>query len=1064
MTSFDCLDPKTPLYSHTLLEASAGTGKTFATSHLVTRFVLSGVSLEKILVVTFTIAATKELKERVASCLDSALSALQRQEESGIAYLDEIVSQGERACFSACLLLEQALLSLDKAGICTIHSFCFKCLDEQGMMSLQKEEQRTDYKGFYLEKIKQVLRSHVLNNEIATGSLTRLVRSYQFSFDKLYTALIDHLASSDTPATYLSSTELKKEVEAGLDEIMQEKTLLEALPLFKGLYSAKKALKPSFRKQLSACKAPFTDEKLNTLIVEKQGLFSLLEEQNLKKSAIKDIDETLRRVMRHAGTVTKALDQLRDSRHTFLHLASLCQKALEKDPHTEVHMSPDDLVQKMRRALEDNQIADQLAEKFDVAIIDEFQDTDADQWAIFSTLFIKRRAKAFFLVGDPKQSIYSFRKADISLFYKAKEEMDHLASLDTNYRSSSCLQTLLNRLFSLNTSWLNMPKRSLAYQKVNISPMAEETPFTDGKKALHFCLYKESSRSKKSWPSATFEREVLFPFIAKEAVHLHEREGVSFDKMAVLVKDRFSKNRLASYLAKCGIPYKIGQGSALFDTPAFDFFSLALLAVIEKGAFGSLEALLTHPFALPFEEGACKKHLVRVHKIWETQGFAKAMAMLFHEKVSDQGSIEGALIEQQVTESVAQLQEILSQCYLNFAEQVRSMKGMKHFLLHESHHFLTLEKTCKVPDQSVGVQIMTTFMSKGLEFDVVFPIALLYRHGGKTQFVRDKGKLVPFNQDDEAHHQILEETRSERQRQLYVAMTRAKERLYLPFVMDEHLSHIPLANRSSLETFLPEEGLIEVIDELGASYHYLEEGLEAPHYEQPSEKTHTNTRVIEYDFTAQTKPKYIESFSSLTHGLELSLPGVSVEEHDLPAGKETGVVLHDILEQMIKTGLYQDPYSVKASELIAKRLPEVYYPYKETLEQMVKAVFTKPILSVPLCDIPKKAMEAELSFTFREKGVSMTGFIDLVVIYQGQVFVIDWKSNLLPGYDLPHLEEAIKEHQYDLQARIYKTALLQSMRLHPMNLRFGGAIYIFLRGLAKGEGVIWIEKEGERHG
>ena len=287
MTSFDCLDPKTPLYSHTLLEASAGTGKTFATSHLVTRFVLSGVSLEKILVVTFTIAATKELKERVANCLDSALKVLQKQEQSGIAYLDEIVSQGERACFDACLLLEQALLSMDKAGICTIHSFCFKCLDEQGMISLQKEEGRTDYKGFYLEKIKQVLRSHALKSEIATGSLTKLVRSYQFSFDKLYTALIDHLASSDTISTYTSTTELKRDVVAGLDEIMQEKTLLEALPLFKGLYSAKKELKATFKKQLSACAAPFTDEKLDALIVEKQGLFSPFRGAKLKEKCDK---------------------------------------------------------------------------------------------------------------------------------------------------------------------------------------------------------------------------------------------------------------------------------------------------------------------------------------------------------------------------------------------------------------------------------------------------------------------------------------------------------------------------------------------------------------------------------------------------------------------------------------------------------------------------------------------------------------------------------------------------------------------------------------------------------
>ncbi|PCI76947.1 hypothetical protein COB21_03720, partial [Candidatus Aerophobetes bacterium] len=804
MDSFNCLDPATDLYSHTLVEASAGTGKTFAIEHMVTRFVLDGVSIESILVVTFTIAATKELKQRIHQCLIHSMHAIEENKPGSLAYLEFVCKKSDQEQFKACLLLEKAVLDIERANICTIHSFCFKSLDKQGLVPMQEEgKENFDYKAFYLQKIKQTLNKVPPKNALLTSSLSRLVRGYQFSFDKLYNALIEHLSSGSFPRDTPSICKEKVHIEQHIKKIKQliSPSIENKLALFKGFFSTSKVLKQTFVKQLQVLSAPFTEETLQTLIREKVSLFTLLDLENIKKTKTGSVDALVKEMVEIAGQIRPALDKLRDTRHTFLHLASWCKQAIENDPHSYKHYSPDQLVFSMVRAIDDPVFVESVASGFNVAIIDEFQDTDASQWKIFSTLFSKRRAKAFFLVGDPKQSIYSFRKADLSIFYAAKKQMDRVACLDTNYRSSAPLQTNLNALFSTRPSWLDTPTLALPYHRVKIAPDADQKGVGDGKQAIHFALFNASSATKKTWPTLPFETEVLFPFIAKEILEMSQNFGIELSKIAVLVKDRFSRQRLASYLAQCSIPYRMQRGSSLFDGPAFDFFSHLVLAIIEKGEKGSIEAITTHPFMC--EQGArdkkfnftyleWKTHLVQAYHWWKTKNFSRAIAWLMSENINSYHSLTTLFKDRGWEHYHTQLLNIIDQFYLAFREKTYCMTSMKKFIISESFHFLTLQQVEKVRASGQGVELMTTFMSKGLEFDVVLPLALLYRHGAKSNFVRIKGETVPFDKESIEHQNVLSSQRAERLRQLYVAMTRAKKRLYIPYIVDEHLDKVPL--------------------------------------------------------------------------------------------------------------------------------------------------------------------------------------------------------------------------------------------------------------------------------
>src|SRR5690606_21623847 len=98
------------------------------------------------------------------------------------------------------------------------------------------------------------------------------------------------------------------------------------------------------------------------------------------------------------------------------------------------------------------------------------QDTDVYQWEIFSKLFLHPSLKAFYLVGDPKQSIYSFRNADLDTYFLAADSMgkENIAYLDTNFRSQKTLVHALNGLFS-DGKWLQMlpERKNICYQPVN---------------------------------------------------------------------------------------------------------------------------------------------------------------------------------------------------------------------------------------------------------------------------------------------------------------------------------------------------------------------------------------------------------------------------------------------------------------------------------------------------------------------------------------------------------------------------------------------------------------------
>ena len=231
-------------------------------------------------------------------------------------------------------------------------------------------------------------------------------------------------------------------------------------------------------------------------------------------------------------------------------------------------LSPDAILTEMAKLLERPQFRELVKQKYRAVIIDEFQDTDPVQWAIFRTLFLN--VKQLYIVGDPKQSIYAFRNADLYTYLEAKENFS-VAHLDTNFRSAPKLIDALNTLFSTK-EWMYLPKLQKFLDVHRVQAGVKE----DGEGLLHFFVSQEK------------DEERLFAFIAQNIVpHLSN---------AVLVKDRFQGARLQAYLRKWNISCAVKRAGSLADTLAFSAMHDLLEAVKRPDDASAVKKVLAGPF------------------------------------------------------------------------------------------------------------------------------------------------------------------------------------------------------------------------------------------------------------------------------------------------------------------------------------------------------------------------------------------------------------------------------------------------------------------------------------
>ncbi|MDH3721932.1 MAG: UvrD-helicase domain-containing protein, partial [Desulfobacteraceae bacterium] len=466
----EIFDPiNTPLTGTNLIEASAGTGKTYTIAGLFLRLILENqLTVNQILVVTFTKAATEELKERIRNTLLDAKSALLKNSSHDV-FVKTIVNKYDNRAL-AIQLIQDALMDFDNAAIFTIHGFCQRILHENAFetQSLFDTKLVADPTGLTREIVDDFWRRHVYS--LPMEFISYLLK--KISGPEYFIRLL----------TKNRTTDVKIVPEIGKPE-------LASLNDFRALFKRLRTIWPNSRIQVTHL---LKDSSLSGSVYGSLKTVAMQAGISKRDLMVASMIESMDKFVdiNSAGfplfkgfekfTATKIENSTRKNYRPLSHeYFDICDSLYHKGVSLESEMETylmyfkvqcfkitreqllvrkkqnniqfyDDLLIKLKKALEDNggkNLVQIIRKKYSAALVDEFQDTDSFQYNIFTRIFDSKK-NTLFMIGDPKQSIYSFRGADIFSYMKAARNTDSKYTLIKNWRSDPNLITAVNTIFS----------------------------------------------------------------------------------------------------------------------------------------------------------------------------------------------------------------------------------------------------------------------------------------------------------------------------------------------------------------------------------------------------------------------------------------------------------------------------------------------------------------------------------------------------------------------------------------------------------------------------------------
>jgi len=1119
--SFNVLDRSESIRQNYVLEASAGTGKTFSIENIVVRLLLEGekpFTLDQILIVTFTRASTRDLKSRIRANIEKTLVQIKHTSKKAPDYVLAILEQEKSVIEKAVRNLENALFGFDQAQIFTIHGFCSRVLRDNvlegdfGLSAMTLDDQVKETK--ILSLINDFFRSELSLDVVSPGQLSLLLKTK--NLEALKRSLVKYVASTIEISSTIPYKEHLKQFQEAMQKLCHQKNYkseflksdyeFEKLK-YKAISLEKEAKIMRF---FALCvKEGWNQEDFDTLIQDGlvvENAFS--EEQRRKKTKplpaytphypgfLKDTVCYLSPILNQAASYT----------HIFARLAHHCQKLVRRYLEEEEKFRFDDLLEKTLKALENPDFIQRIQERYQAAIIDEFQDTDPLQWEIFHRLFAKKRL--LYLVGDPKQSIYGFRQADIYTYLKAAANMgkEAQASLDTNFRSSPLLVSALNTLFGKSKGLFPLPRiqHALEYPEVKFSSKVKEQVFNDSLGSLHFFIATEEPESGKKITIEGYEEQFLLPFILQELQRLHQIDGFGYQDFAILVRDHRQALRVHDYLKIHHIPCALQKSETLAKSVARELMQELLQAALNPRNGNALKKVLGGPlFGLNHQDLLALNrpeklepflyYFYQMRRILKEEGFSSFYYYVMNTPFGEQElTIAEVMLKREEGVELYNDMEQIAELLIEHQSLCQATpQGLIAFL--DEFEVMEIdqdERLKKRRDSNQhAVQVLTMHTSKGLEFALVFALGLISQPPILDELLLtyegDKPLYQPFPEEStEAFAQFCQEQDAEKMRQLYVACTRAKYRLYVPAVFksakvargraspielflakmsspeEDPYTHIPVMTRDVLTRFIDDAGQAS-----GLSYCLLND-YSFQHHDQ-------NEYIVRELFPplpckVPGKHAFLQSFTTLAK------PNLIIKEHSpkdfncldktphtLPSSAATGIMLHAIMEnlswkQVASVNSPRDLQPLLDSQLGGSE----YEPWAPVICELVFSSLTTDLGGFCLKDIdPHKIYrETEFLYSSPETQSFIKGIIDFAFEYQNKYYLVDWKSNWLGGgyssYGQESLQLAMKEHDYELQSKIYIEAFRRFLAIvdpRPFKECFGGIYYLFMRGINSSE-------------
>lgn len=948
------------LNQHAVIEASAGTGKTYTLIELVMRLLIDQrMRIDKILLVTFTEQATGELKARIRQRLLDALEASE----------DRVMIDH----------LEQNLALLNQASIFTIHGFCHGALKEfafeQGAVFEAEVVNDNDVWPLMLRKMKRSWPS----NQTLVKQLEAFAEGAKkmASIDDLLLQLASQYKSG-VDAIYPNTFDFNIQ-----DNIRKINSLLETPVVeYEAEFNALKGLNgTAYKKLWLAVIQPFlSDLQAWVSANDSESLVQLFTSHFATKT---DVNEVLLKGCPAAYKVDHAKSAVDENRVLAVHLfalfdalnqtweaitnhqkgikfsaiSPLLNELIQASQQYKLErglISYDDMILRLWQQLTDEQnlpmneqlLTQALRHKYQVAIIDEFQDTDIRQWEIFKQLFLKcvatdsaaTLAHRLWVIGDPKQAIYGFRGADIHTYEAAKDEIINRYQgkayrLGTNYRTVKGLITEMNRFFAADTTsnptestaWFEADAVKVKSADLNTIDINKVTQIIDNKGLNYFnCLSVEQADSDvlKTQLAEKIAATIKQQIINQVEVSLKGKQRLlDASDVCILVRGNTDADYIEAALQQQQIPFTFHKKKNLYQSIEAIHFHVLLTALARPNEIKRVNnALLTLFFALQPNQLAdfADEKLPAITALWlkiKEAVIAKDWIKVFDYLLSESGALYRARNNRRRMANIKQLKQMLLKAALqnnlgaDALAKLFQQKREQTSSDEDLHHKDTEQK---------AVKIMTMHISKGLEFPVVFLFGGFGQAPG-DQFLQyyDEAQKGMVYDLVKKHQKTYDEQQLKQAHQLYyVAMTRAIFMLFLPYV-DESVSKISK----------PGWYVKTVMARLKATGMYQQTPAEPSTMPTITESGNGVDASMAFNLTVPTqlyrRRRNLHSFSSLSHyknhaspapiandfsqNLTAELMSTEVkinpaEKADtspqIPGGVKTGHVLHGIFEHV----------------------------------------------------------------------------------------------------------------------------------------------------------------------
>jgi exodeoxyribonuclease V beta subunit len=812
-----------PLTGVRLIEASAGTGKTYTIANLYLRHIVTGREVGEVLVVTFTTAATDELRGRIRARLFQALSLLElgggTDDELLAALVGSVRAAGRERRVAARLRL--AVRTMDDAAVYTIHSFCQRALTELAFNSGQQFdlEVLTDDGELWRRAVQDWWRRTGYPLDAARARLFKAalggLDAFRGRLQPLRGAERKRLLPlvGDPAAVLARLDALGPDLQAIARRWRRDGARLRGiLEGSKGLSRAQKG--PYHPLRLTASLALLdawagSGEPLPPLEALEVLTARCIGEHRLKRPD-PALDDPF---FGECGACHGQLERLgRDLRVAALaDAADFARREVKRAKEAARQLSFDDLLTEMRGALAGGNgeaLAAAVRQQFPVAMIDEFQDTDPVQYGIFRRLYLGREDCGLIMIGDPKQAIYSFRGGDIFTYMQAKGDVGEAAlyTLDTNWRSTPQVVNAVNGVFGHRSADAFVYGDTIPFFPARPAVKEHRPLREDGAPRPALTLWTlpvvHNARGEEKPLSKEDARALTHAAVAGEIARLivAGREGrarigdrpVLPRDVAVLVRASFEAAELREVLGGLGVNAVSVSTDGVFASPEAADLQTLLAAVLNPRDRTLARLALTSPLlgkdyaeaerVMGSEEdwAAFGDELLELHEAWQRRGFMAMFQRLLRTLGVAAALGREALAERRLT-NLLHLGELLQQ-----ASRAHSgMDALLGWYRHQREERARDESELRLESEEDLVQIVTIHASKGLQYPVVF---VPYLWGCRT---RAKDELVAFHLDgtpcldagsDESdrHLRLAEQERlAEDARLTYVALTRAQAALYL---------------------------------------------------------------------------------------------------------------------------------------------------------------------------------------------------------------------------------------------------------------------------------------------